>query len=104
MVLGFALVVLFDSHRENDDLQAAAWIQSNGLELDRTYIEDARLCFYLGRYECGPVGFEGAVGEGYPHLVLHLNRYQTPMEIDGYKLIKKLPDDRRPSFVVYQKQ
>jgi hypothetical protein len=59
VVLGFALVVLFDSHRENDDLQTAAWIQSNGLELDRTYIEDARLCFYLGRYECGPADLGG---------------------------------------------
>ena len=104
VVLGFALVVLFDSHRENDDLQAAAWIKSKGLLLDRTYIEDARLCFYLGRYDCGPADLEGAVGAGYPHLVLHLNRYQAPMEIEGYQLIKKLPDDRKPSFVVYQKQ
>ncbi len=104
LLISYTLVVLFDSHHKTTDMEAVDWIKEHQLDLDHTYIDNPRLCFYLGRFDCESIGLENAKKEKYPYLIFHLNRYQTYGEIKGYELVKKiLEKNNKPTFVIYKK-
>lgn len=104
LMLGYMAVVLFDSHRKNPDMEAASWLKAHQVDVSRTYIDNKRLCFYLGSFDCESVGIEQAKQSAYPYLVLYFNRYQDVIEVDGYQVAHQVLDHDRPAFVIYKKQ
>ena len=104
ILISYTIVVLFDSHHKTTDMEAVDWIKVHQLDLDHTFIDNPRLCFYLGRFDCESIGLEKAKKEKYTYLIFHLDRYQTYGEIKGYELVKKIPEkNNKPSFVIYKK-
>ena len=104
LILGYMAVVLFDSHRKNPDMEAVAWLKAHQVDVSKTYIDNNRLCFYLGSFDCESVGLEQAKQSAYPYLVLYFNRYQDVIEVNGYQVVHKILDHDRPAFVIYKKQ
>ncbi len=104
LVLGYMAVVLFDSHRKNPDMEVVAWLKQHQVDVSKTYIDNKRVCFYMGSFDCESIGLDQAKQAAYPYLVLYFNRYQEAVEVDGYQVVKKVFDHDRPAFVVYQKQ
>jgi hypothetical protein len=104
LVLGYMAVVLFDSHRKNPDMEVVAWLKQHQVDVSKTYIDNKRVCFYMGSFDCESIGIDQAKQAAYPYLVLYFNRYQDAVEVDGYQVVKKVFDHDRPAFVVYQKQ
>lgn len=104
LILGYMAVVLFDSHRKNPDMEVVAWLKQHQVDVSKTYIDNKRVCFYMGSFDCESIGLDGAKQAAYPYLVLYFNRYQEAVEVDGYQVVKKVFDHDRPAFVVYQKQ
>ncbi len=104
LILGYMAVVLFDSHRKNPDMEVVAWLKQHQVDVSKTYIDNKRVCFYMGSFDCESIGLDQAKQAAYPYLVLYFNRYQEAVEVDGYQVVKKVFDHDRPAFVVYQKQ
>ncbi len=104
LILGYMAVVLFDSHRKNPDMEAVAWLKAHQVDVSKSYIDNKRLCFYLGSFDCESMGLEQAKQLAYPYLVLYFNRYQDVIEVNGYQVVHKILDHDRPAFVIYQKQ
>lgn len=104
VLIGHMLVVLLDSHRSNPDQQVQNWIKQQGVAIDQLYIDNPRLCFYLGRFDCAAIGLDGAIKQQYPYLILHFYRYQDYQEIAGYEIVEKFPHrKKKPSFVIYRR-
>ncbi len=104
LILGYVAVVLFDSHGKNPDMEAVTWLKQHQVDVSKTYIDNKRVCFYLGSFDCESVGFEQAKQAAYPFLVLYFDRYQDMVEVEGYEVVKKVFDHNKPAFVIYQKQ
>lgn len=104
LIFAYLTAVLIDKPRNMINPDTVAWIREHKVNLDRTYINNMRLCFYLGRFECADsLGLEGAKAAGYDFLVLEFHSYELVPEIDGYEIVKKVPDREHPEYVIYKK-
>jgi hypothetical protein len=104
LIFAYLAAVLIDKPRNMINPDTVSWIREHNINLDRTYINNMRLCFYLGRFECGDrLGVEDAKAAGYDFLVLGFRSYELIPEIDGYDIVKKIPDREHPEYVIYKK-
>ena len=47
---------------------------------------------------------EAAKAAGYQFLILHFKSYEVIPVIEGYAIVKKVPEREHPEFVMYEKQ
>lgn len=104
LILGYMAVVLFDSHGKNPDMETVTWLKLHQVDVSKTYIDNKRVCFYLGSFDCESIGIDQAKQAAYPFLVLYFDRYQDMVEVEGYEVVKKVFDHNKPAFVIYQKK